>query len=421
MKKRLKRKPENPDLEEAGESEAAAAPLGALTLKVREFGNNDTDNAVTAYDGNRILAETHVQEHDGENTEISDVQFWRLWLEDETGEETDIQLPARTAAHVSVEYLAAEDGAYPKALHGEPEENCSNVLDLGSIFAGGMATETSGQVKELAGSAQAAEIPAEAAILDVSGEQQDAQRYCTGLFYSIEAAEDGTSAWGNLTAFYAVQTAQMQAEGNLTFTAYDQEDAEGADTKFTVTMPEGTSFKVAGAEITETTPLTLKIEQYTRANWEGFSNYKGLIDRHMNWHTGVMDSTNDVQIWRAWLEDGEGKDAEVVLPEGGRITVVVEYLCPNGHTSSALQGEIGTRRTCVMDMGELGIGTPNEDQFTETDEYALATSYEPGNLDKTDSYYKKITYYIDKNGGDSAWGNLIALCSMKLPKGILKL
>ncbi len=215
----------------------------------------------------------------------------------------------------------------------------------------------------------------------------------------------------------------QEDDNNITYIGYDTDDVGTAKVKFTVTFPSGTDFaykdETLDEEISAGT-LTLKAEQYT-AKTEGFNyaDHKSLIAKHMNWHTGVDDSTNDVQFWRVYLVDKEGNEVDVTLPANGRATVVVEYLDNSGE--GALRGALGTRRTCIMDMGDPGIWVPNEDDFTSTDEYALETSYEPEDIGKEDNHYTKITYYIDANGkGTSAWGNLTALCSMKLPAAYMQ-
>lgn len=219
------------------------------------------------------------------------------------------------------------------------------------------------------------------------------------------------------------------------FTAYygvreQIEEEEGAHTKFSVTLPTGTVLTdVNGDKVDfDTNALTLKIKQYMEdtpldeddpnAGTFDRTGHKDLIDKHMQWHTGLYDqpaaaSTNDGQFWRVWLVDEDGKEVQVKLPEGQKATVVVEYLCPDGDATQALQGDLGTRRTCVMDMGDPAVAVP--DNFVNTEDYSLETSYTPGDIDKTDTYYKKITYYLTGDAaGSSAWGNLVALCSMKL-------
>lgn len=216
----------------------------------------------------------------------------------------------------------------------------------------------------------------------------------------------------------------QEDDNNITYSGYDTDDETAAKVKFTVTFPSGTGFAYKDETLDEensAATLTLKAEQYT-AETEGFNyaDHESLINQHMNWHTGVDGSTNDVQFWRVYLVDEEdGNEVDVKLPANGRATVVVEYLDNSG--GGALKGALGTRRTCIMDMGDPGIGVPNEDNFTSTDDYALETSYEPGDIGKEDNHYTKITYYIDAdNDGISVWGNLTALCSMKLPAAYMQ-
>lgn len=219
-------------------------------------------------------------------------------------------------------------------------------------------------------------------------------------------------------------------EAETKFVAYDngtedgQEDKENgieaADTGFTVTLPAGTQFYYAdenGKEVPANYPdLKLKLERYTDSTADfDYDSHKKLINQHMSWHTGIDfpdesgASTNDVQFWRVCFVDDDGEEVDVKLPSEEKAKVVVEYL----NETDALKGELGTRRTCVMDMGDPIIGVP--DAFVDTDEYSLRTSYETEDIGKEDNHYTKITYYIDADEeGRSAWGNLTALCSMKL-------
>lgn len=231
-----------------------------------------------------------------------------------------------------------------------------------------------------------------------------------------------------------VSAENMPHEGlaeDKTFTAYHNgTDDSNADTKFTVTMPAGTAFYTEDSDGNRTwldpdTSLTLKVKRYQlntpldendpSAGVFDFIGHRNLVDGHMQWHTGLYDqkasdSTNDGQFWRIWLEDGEGREVDIQLPQDKKATVVVEYLNEN----EALEGALGTRRTCVMDMGDPKIGVP-EDMFINTEIFSLETSYHPNDIGKTNDRYTKITYYLSggANGG-STWGNLVALCSMKL-------
>lgn len=192
----------------------------------------------------------------------------------------------------------------------------------------------------------------------------------------------------------------------------DDPKSEAASVKFTVTLPEGTKFYSSEGEQADTSEgLTLRIQEYTNGT-QGFDfiAHRDLINQHMNWHTGVSDSTNDAQFWRVWFEDESGGEVDVKLPAKGRAVVVVEYL----NAEKALKGKLGTRRTCVMNMDHPDISVP-ADVFINTDDYSLAASYEPEDIGKEEDHYTKITYYVDGDeNGNSAWGNLTALCSMKL-------
>lgn len=213
-----------------------------------------------------------------------------------------------------------------------------------------------------------------------------------------------------------------QIEKDAILTAYDNgsTDGNGANTKFIVTIPAGTIFK----DITDINGLTLKVKKYEQGTLltnDGskqvfnFTAHRDAIDKHMNWHTGTTDSTNDAQFWRIWFEDESGKEVDIQLPTSNHATIVVEYLDSN----HALKGDLGTRRTCVMDMGDPAIAVTTG--FIDTDDYALRTSELSADIDKTDTHYKKVTYYIDcDESGNSAWGNLIALCSMKLTAGFIQ-
>lgn len=293
-----------------------------------------------------------------------------------------------------------------------------------------------------------------------------------GLTFAYAAGEDDDPS--PLATLFDTFSADGGTEKELTFYSYNNEDdpdyvdeyngtwidpgagrvatddnvpAEAA-TKFTVTIPRGTAFTykedcdtTEGDNVTKHTAgdsfqgnvdnLRLVSVQYG-ALWGSFETHRVAINQHMSWHTGVKypdssgDSTNDAQFWRLFFIDEDGNEISAGLPEGDRATVEVEYLevldtdnpDAEGAYPTALRGRLGTRRTCVMEMGDILGEVPSD--FVGTDNHSLATPSGNEYLGKTDEHYTKLTYYIDASKDDdgtvtSAWGNLTALCSMKLP------
>lgn len=371
-----------------------------LILKARQYKDNEEDNALTSYSKNKDMLNAHMKQHTETEDAVSDVQFWRLWFEDGNGNRVTAALPANGRAEVVTEYLPGKEETYPKALRGELGNVCTGVMDMGALEEGIKDQDSFCTTEKY--SMQVSDDPADMGKTD---------GYYTKITYYIDADENGDSPWGNLTALYTLEAPEVQAgDMGLTYTANGTENDETVDTKFTVTLPEGTAFRNKADEtpVEENAVLTLHAVRYTNT-WTGFVSHRDLIDQHMNWHTGVENSTNDAQFWRIYLTDENGGEVDVRLPEGTRATVVVEY--PD--SAEALKGELGTRRTCVMDMGDPEIAVP--DDFVNTDDYALTASNVPGDLIKNDTCYEKLTYYIDAGvDGNSAWGNLTALCAMKL-------
>lgn len=187
-------------------ADAGSADVAEINPKA-EVDATDATDATDTVDAASVEGTSESEVSTSPSVTLGTVQIWRVWLEDATGAELDVTLPAWAQARVIVDYLKAADGsnAYPTAPTGEVSAICTGVADLETL-----------DMTDTAVLQATFETVADPDPLDVISEEGSATHLGDTfgrITYVVGADEWGASAWGDATALYTMEPVQPQQSG----------------------------------------------------------------------------------------------------------------------------------------------------------------------------------------------------------------
>lgn len=355
------------------DGEAADLAELSVAMKVQYFGEEDP-----VHSENQALIDSYVGYRRGEGAGALDLQFWRVWFEDENGDEYTIKLPENGQASVTVEYQAGENGDYPAALRGEQAEGCLKIMDLGAPKGGAVEETRFSETEDYA--------------LDVFADEENSfgpEVSVVRFTYYIDADENGTSAWGNLMAFFTMEpehAALMMAlteidrtvleelanqriypgeeskdeNGKVVWTVYDAPDEKSASIKATVIFPEGT-------EIPEDHYLYIRKVDENESYYpskEALENIAGQVNNVQCYAIHWVHVYQNEGKWTYGLETGSVLDEETLA------NVQIEYLKSDAY----LEGHQANRKLQVYNSRKSD-GSELEDASTPTAVTANTNAY----------------------------------------------